>query len=237
VTLTIELAVAKTHRAGNRESGDTVELVERPAGGISVVLVDAQGSGRAAKLLSVHVAGRVLALLNEGVRDGAAARAAHDYLFTLRGGRVSAELDIVSVDLASRTLVVTRNSEAPLLLARNGTVHALASTGGRIGLYRHTRPSVSEWPLEPGLTVVVVSDGVAHAGHRWQETLDLPALTTRALAAQSCARELADALLAAAIAADRGHPQDDMTVVALRLHAGGSPQPIRRLALTLPLTE
>jgi serine phosphatase RsbU (regulator of sigma subunit) len=163
VTLTIELAVAKTHRAGNRESGDTVELIERPGGGLSVVLVDAQGSGMAAKLLSLQVAGRVLTLLNEGVRDGAAARAAHDFLFTLRGGRVSAELDIVSVDLASRTLVVTRNSEAPLVLIRDSDVEIIASTGGRIGLYRHTRPSVTEWTLEPGLTVIVVSDGVGTA--------------------------------------------------------------------------
>ncbi|MCX2727344.1 PP2C family protein-serine/threonine phosphatase [Thermomicrobium sp. 4228-Ro] len=237
MTLTIDLAVAKTHRAGNRESGDTVELVERPGGGISVVLVDAQGSGNAAKLLSLQVAGHVLALLNQGVRDGAAARAAHDFLFTLRGGRVSAELDIVSVDLASRTLVITRNSEAPLLLRRNGGFEVVASTGGRIGLYRHTRPSVSEWPLEPGLTVIVVSDGVAHAGQRWQQPVDLVSLLTCTLAGEPSAQELADSLLAAAIAADRGHPQDDMTVVALRLSAGGSPQPIRRLALTVPLSE
>lgn len=237
MSLTIEIAVAKTHRAGNRESGDTVELVERPGGGISVILVDAQGSGSAAKLLSLQVAGRVLALLNEGVRDGAAARAAHDFLFTLRGGRVSAELDIVSVDLASRTLVVTRNSEAPLFLVRNGSVEVVASTGGRIGLYRHTRPSVSEWPLQPGLTVLVLSDGVAHAGQRWHQPVDLVSLAERQLSSQRSAQELADALLAAAIQADRGHPQDDMTVVALRLQAGGSPQPIRRLALTVPLTE
>ncbi|MCX7623846.1 MAG: serine/threonine-protein phosphatase [Thermomicrobium sp.] len=237
MTLTIELAVAKTHRAGNRESGDTVELVERPGGGISVVLVDAQGSGQAAKLLSLQVAGHVLALLNQGVRDGAAARAAHDFLFTSRNGRVSAELDIVSVDLASRTLVVTRNSEAPLLLARDGDLQVIAATGGRIGLYRHTRPSVSQWPLETGLTVVLASDGVAHAGQRWREALDLPATAARVLVDDPGAQELADALLAAAIAADRGNPQDDMTVVALRLRAGGARQPIRRLALSLPLNE
>ncbi len=237
MTLTIELAVAKTHRAGNRESGDTVEVVERPGGGLSVVLVDAQGSGNAAKLLSLQVAGRVLALLNEGVRDGAAARAAHDFLYTLRGGRVSAELDIVSVDLASRTLVVTRNSEAPLFLRRNGSIEVLASTGGRIGVYRHTRPSVSEWPLEPGLAVVVISDGVAHAGQRWQTPLDLVPLLAEVFAHAAAAQDLAESVLAAAIAADRGNPMDDMTVVALRLRAGGSAQPIRRLALHFPLTE
>ncbi|MBO9351514.1 MAG: serine/threonine-protein phosphatase [Thermomicrobium sp.] len=237
MTLTIELAVAKTHRAGNRESGDTVELIERPGGGLSVVLVDAQGSGMAAKLLSLQVAGRVLTLLNEGVRDGAAARAAHDFLFTLRGGRVSAELDIVSVDLASRTLVVTRNSEAPLVLIRDSGVEIIASTGGRIGLYRHTRPSVTEWTLEPGLTVIVVSDGVAHAGAHAGKTIDLATLARQESLACETAQQLADRVLSAALAADRGHPRDDMTVVVLRLQAGGVRQPVRRLSLTFPLTE
>ncbi len=237
MTLTIELAIAKTHRAGSRESGDTVELVERPGGGISVVLVDAQGSGSAAKLLSLQVAGRVIGLLNEGVRDGAAARAAHDFLYTLRGGRVSAELDIVSVDLASRTLVVTRNSEAPLVLVRDSGIEVVASTGGRIGVYRHTRPSVTEWPLEPGLTAILVSDGVAHAGRRWQQAFDVVAYAQQEAWPERTAQEVADGLLSAALAADRGNPQDDMTVVALKLHGGGAVQPIRRLALCFPLPE
>ena len=73
--LKIDVAVAKTNKYASRESGDTVEMVERPGGGISVILADGQGSGRAAKTLSLLVTGKVTALLKEGVRDGASARA------------------------------------------------------------------------------------------------------------------------------------------------------------------
>ncbi|MCS7051560.1 MAG: serine/threonine-protein phosphatase, partial [Thermomicrobium sp.] len=159
------------------------------------------------------------------------------YLFTLRGGRVSAELDIVSVDLASRTLVVTRNSDAPLVIVRDGEVAVATETGGRIGLYRHTRPSVSEWPLQSGLTVFVVSDGVAHAGRRGSRPFDVLAFVQRALCPQRSVHELADELLAAALEADRGNPQDDMSVIVLRLLPGGMVPPIRRLWLSVPLAE
>ena len=88
----VELAVAKVAKYATGESGDTVETIERPHGGLSVVLVDGQRSGRSAKLISNIVARKAVSLLGEGVRDGAAARAAHDYLRTHRSGQVSAEL-------------------------------------------------------------------------------------------------------------------------------------------------
>jgi hypothetical protein len=36
----IQIAVAKTNKYASTESGDTVEVVERPHGGFSVVLAD-----------------------------------------------------------------------------------------------------------------------------------------------------------------------------------------------------
>ena len=45
----IQLAVAKIAKYAMSESGDTVEVIERPHGGVSVVLVDGQRSGRSAK--------------------------------------------------------------------------------------------------------------------------------------------------------------------------------------------
>jgi serine phosphatase RsbU (regulator of sigma subunit) len=237
VAVTIDLAILKTHRFGSRESGDTAEVIERPAGGISVVLVDGQGHGAAAKLLSLQVAGRVVSLLNEGVRDGAAARAAHDFLFAMRGGRVSAALDILSVDLASSTVVITRNSEVPMVLRRNGELRLVTESGGRIGLYRHTRPWVLEVGIEPGLAVVLVTDGVVSAGEHWGRQLDLLAEVERALKRAPDAEGTARSVLEAALEADRGCPQDDMSVVALRLLPGGAPQPLRQLRLQIPLPE
>lgn len=176
-----------------------------------------------------------MALLKEGVRDGAVARAAHDYLHVYRGGQVSATLDIISVDLVSQTVVLTRNSHSPALLDDAETIHMLASQAGAIGPHRHTRPDIRQWPLVAGLRLVVVTDGILAAGGRAGRRFDpLPCF---AGSSELPAPALADRLLAAALAADDGRPNDDMTVVALTTHrAAPAPAPlIRRLAATLPL--
>ena len=42
----VQIAAAKTNKYAVTESGDTLEVVERPNGGLSVVLADGQTSGR-----------------------------------------------------------------------------------------------------------------------------------------------------------------------------------------------
>src|SRR5512142_1686500 len=104
--LNADIAVAKVAKYAVRESGDSVEVTERPRGGLSVVIADGQRSGRSAKSISNIAVRKAISLLAEGVRDGAAARAAHDYLRTQRG-QVTAEMIIVSIDLETRTLVIS----------------------------------------------------------------------------------------------------------------------------------
>jgi hypothetical protein len=121
----IQAAVAKVQKYATSESGDTLEIIERPHGGLSLVLADGQRSGRAAKTISNLVARKAISLLAEGVRDGAAARAAHDYLYANRGGKVSATLNIVSVDLVTKTAVISRNSHCPVIVADHDGTRAL----------------------------------------------------------------------------------------------------------------
>ncbi|MGB7096977.1 MAG: hypothetical protein WBD62_20195, partial [Anaerolineales bacterium] len=104
------VGIAKIRKYATSESGDTVEVVERPKGGLSVVLADGQSSGQGAKWISTLVVRKVITLLAEGVRDGAAARAASDSLYTERSGKVSSTLNILSVDNQTKTLVITRNN-------------------------------------------------------------------------------------------------------------------------------
>ena len=232
--LQIEIAIAKTHKYASRDSGDTAETVERPTGGISVVLVDGQGSGAAAKTLSMMVSSKALALLKEGVRDGAVARGVHDFLHAFRHGRVSATLDIISVDLPARVVLLTRNSVTPYIVGRSGELALVDGEAGPIGLYRHTRPTIEQLPIEPGLRVVVFTDGVTTAGERSGSRFD-PLVFLREQGSQLAnAHDLADSLLAAAMAADAARPRDDMTVVALTIDDGEETQPIRRLRLSLP---
>ena len=233
--ITIELAVSKTHKYASRESGDTVEIIERPRGGVSTVIADGQGSGHGAKSLSLLVAGRTVSLLNEGVRDGAAARATHDFLFALRSGKVSAALDIVSVDLSTECVLFTRNSEVPMVLFQSGSAQEVTDSGGRIGLYHHTRPRVLEFPCTAGLGAVIVTDGVAGAGQRSAGTFHLESAVESSFSENGSVQEIADQILQRAIDDDGGRPKDDMTVLVLRLGPGVSEQPIRRINYSIPL--
>jgi serine phosphatase RsbU (regulator of sigma subunit) len=232
--LSIEIAIAKTHKYASRDSGDTAEIVERPTGGLSVVLVDGQGSGAAAKSLSMMVSSKAVGLLKEGVRDGAVARGTHDFLHAYRHGRVSATLDIVSVDLATSTLLVTRNSDVPYLRSLDGEFRQSDKGPGPIGRYRHTRPAIEQYPLVEGMTTILFTDGVASAGQRGGERFDPFGYVSGALTVHTPAHDIADDLLAAALAADSQRPNDDMTVVAVTIIRDRAEQPIRTQRVRLP---
>jgi serine phosphatase RsbU (regulator of sigma subunit) len=230
----VELAAAKIHKYGVAESGDSLEVVERPHGGISVVLADGQSSGRGAKAVSLMVVRKVIALLAEGVRDGAAARAASDMLFAERGGKVSCTLNIASLDLVTRTLVLARNNPAPLYVANGESVNRLDSESRPIGFYRNTKPLISELPIGPRLTVVFYTDGLVHAGSRRGMPMDVGLSLEALLEGEApSAQEIADALLAEAIRLDEGRPSDDCSVVVLRVMSNTS-DAVRRMTVRLP---
>ena len=235
MSLAIDIAIAKTNKYASRESGDTVEIVERPGGGMSVIMADGQGSGRAAKSLSMLVTAKVAALLKEGVRDGASARAANDFLFAMRNGQVSATLAILSVDLKTGTVVITRNGDTACLVTSSEGTQVIRGAERPLGLYARTRPWAAEFPVGPGLRVILVSDGVVTSGKRnGNGPLDLEELSTQAGASASAA-ELADLVLAAAIRRDGGKPADDMSVVALTLPEHQETTLVRRMRAEVPL--
>ena len=231
----IQIAVAKTNKYASSESGDTVEVVERPNGGLSVVLADGQSSGRGAKRVSSLVVRKVIALLSEGVRDGAAARAASDYLFTEKNGKVSATLNIISVDMQTSTLVITRNNPAPIILITPGNIRRVEEDSKPIGIYRDTRPLISELPLEAGLTVVVFTDGLVHAGSRYGEAMDvLACLEAMQDEEEPTPQEIADALLMHAVQLDQGRPTDDISIVVLQVNSRAGDL-VRRMSVYLPI--
>lgn len=244
--LQVEIAVAKVSKYAVRESGDTVEVVERPRGGISVVIADGQRSGRSAKSVSNIAVRKAVGLLAEGVRDGAVARAAHDYLRTQRGGQVSAELTLISVDLETRTLVISRNSRCPVMLAdeRTGTDalagwQALSDPAEPVGVQVRARPVIVELPLQAGQTVIAFTDGLLHAGSRLGERLDpIQVVGTLGCPPNCPAMRVADQLLGSALTLDEGRPVDDVTVVVVQILECTdieSPE-IRRMTVSFPVS-
>ena len=233
--LALDFAVAKSHKYATRESGDTAEIVERPGGGLSLLVVDGQGSGRGARVISQMVAARCLAAIKDGVRDGVVARIANDILLAQRHGQVSATLDLVSADVPAGEVVVTRQGGTVGALRRAGEIEPLATATAPLGRYRLSRPVVWRYPIAEGLTVIVATDGVTASGQRLgQPPLDL-GLWLASVPDDAGALELADQLLAHAIGRDGGRAADDCTVGVVRVVSREDVPIARRMAVYLPL--
>ena len=231
----VQIGVAKVNKYATSESGDTVETIERPGGGISVVIVDGQRSGRAAKIISNIVARKAISLLGEGVRDGAAARAAHDYLRMHRNGQVSADLQLLSVDLQTRSIVISRNTRCPVLCSQQGKLMILNEESEPIGIHPNTKPVIVEMKLQAGIHIIAYTDGTAEAGAGGPGQLDLAQFVMQAARDQLPAQELADQILNAALIADSGRPNDDISIVALCVLAHDVPTAARRLSVYFPI--
>jgi serine phosphatase RsbU (regulator of sigma subunit) len=233
----VQIAVAKIRKYASAESGDTLEAVERPNGGLSVVLADGQTSGHGAKAVSMMVVRKVIGLLAEGVRDGAAARAASDALFTEKKGKVISTLNIASVDLRSGTIVLTRNNPASIFVARGDKSDCLAADSVPLGSSRDVRPLITEVEIETGLTVVIYTDGLVHAGERRGQPMDVCEVIRSLLEDQEpTPQELADALLAFAVRLDDNRPADDISVLVLKVMPL-SGDDVRRMSIRLPLSS
>lgn len=234
----VQFAVAKIGKYATSESGDTLEMIERPHGGLSFVLVDGQRSGKSAKVISNLVARKAIQLLSEGVRDGAAARAAHDYLYTSRAGKVSATLNMLSVDMETKTFVISRNNESPVIVctAAEG-LYLLDEPSRCVGVHRNTKPVITELPILPGTIIVVFTDGLRHAGSlSGNGSYDPIAATQQMIGAGITeARPLADTLLAEANEMDNGRPRDDISVLVVSVQPGKQRDDMRRMDVSLPI--
>src|SRR5699024_3921303 len=146
---------------------------------------------------------KAVSLIKEGVRDGAVARATHDHLFMYRHGQVSATLDLLAVDMKTRSVVITRNADAPMLIGENGSYRTQDVASGPIGRYHFTRPEISEMPLACGLTIVLFTDGIPHSGRRARlDPIDFAAVAESRLGYEVGAQEIANRLLEYAIERD-----------------------------------
>lgn len=234
--LQIEIAIARAAKYAAGESGDVAEVMERPSGGASVVLVDGQGSGAAARAIAMLVSGRALALLRDGVRDEYVVAAAADFLHVHRRGQVSATLDLVTVDAQAGVVRLVRNNPAPAYVRSGCVVNAIGCGSSAIGPIRDASAVTVEIPLTAPMQCMVFTDGLLNSGGvaaprpvigDWIEELDM----------RLSARESADALLARALRADSFRPRDDMTVVAISIAETGDDSNVRSTTLTFPATR
>ncbi len=233
--LEIHVAVAKIGYPATAESGDTLEMIERPGGGFSFVLVDGQGSGRGAKTLSHLIATRAVSLLKDGARDGAVARAVHDYLYTYRMGQVSATLNILSVDFSSSNILMSRNNPAPFFVINRQGLRAYNELSTPIGLHAMTKPEITELAIEPYTYVVMFTEGLLRAGERFGEDMELGNYLAGWPAHRGLTPdELTEDLLRRVLELERGSPCHNISIITVAVLPRVATEQVRRMQVTVP---
>jgi len=233
----IKVAIAKVDKYGTGKSGDTVEVIERPNGGLSVVLADGQINNKDQKSISTLVSHRVIDHISDGVRDGAAIRATSGSIFAEHEGGVRANLNVISADLQTNTILVSRNNPIPVFLISDEQVDCLSSESEAIGARSDITPSIVELAIKPGMAIIAFSDGVYNAGRQEPQIPDI-CTTIEALIEEQepTAQEIADFLLNRAIRLDEDRPRDDMSVVVFMITPQSTDR-IRRMNVSMNLGE
>lgn len=230
----VQVGVAKVGKYATGISGDSVEVVERPRGGVSVVIVDGQGHGRAAKRTSHMIATKAASLIEDGARDGAVMRVINDQLYAFRDGQVSATATLLTADLDHRCLVISRNSNSPVIIGCPDGAHSFDSPVDPIGVRRLIKPAITHLELVEDTILIGFTDGVIHAGRYGGESPFSFDWVYERLNAKTKVQNLADEILDYAISLDSGRPKDDMVVAVLKVVEKPHRLAIRRMTVNYP---
>ncbi len=233
----LQIGMAKTAKSGAEDSAETADVVERPSGGgYSVIVCDGLIAGKNSKSISFFVANKISALISEGVRDSTAIRATSDQLFTIYGGSAQSLMNIVSVDLNTDTVVVSRNNPNPVYYYSHGQFTEWSNDSRAIGTSKHIQPSITEIPIQCGSILVIASDGVFSAGAQYGHEIDIPMLILAMVDDQNTtnSQAIADFIMSQAIQLDQGSPQNDMSIMVMRI-VDNKNSNLRRFTYSLPI--
>jgi serine phosphatase RsbU (regulator of sigma subunit) len=120
-------------------------------------------------------------------------------------------------------------------LVQGAEIHCFEDPSLPIGLYRDTRPKITEVSLQPGLAAIAFTDGLVHAGSRSGKPMDIRRSIENLIKEQGLsAQTIADSLLSQALTLDQGRPVDDTSVAVLVVSSRVGDE-VRRLTVRLPL--
>lgn len=233
----IKVGIARTSKYAMDYCGDSCDIAERPHGGISAVIADGQGNGLAAHHTSSWVVNKAVSLIADGTRDGAVARAVHDYLYAMKDRKVSCTLTVLSAEVETETVVISRNSNCPVIVWTEEYETVYDEAVGPIGVNRHMKPLMYQVPFAPGMMVVSYTDGVQAAGKkRGGATADFEKIMKIIRENHASEAEyVARSILEYALELDHAQAGDDMTVVVLGIVGEMPPGPkIEQWAASYP---
>ena len=232
----IEFGVAKNGRFDLEESDETTEIIERPAGGQSMVYCSGKRNGQKSKTLSSVITNKVLEKTAESFKDSSAIKSVSDQINREYAGEVSGNFCMFSADFETATIVISRCTHIPVYYYQHGILNVWNADAQRIGAVKGIHPSITEIPIECGTVIIMLSDGILHAGRAHGKESDITDLILNTIEdnEEGTADQIANFFLSCATTLDENKPHDDMTAIVIKV-CNDSFLRTRRMFVTSPV--
>jgi PAS domain S-box-containing protein len=167
-----DLAVETFYEAASKEAaigGDFSDIFTYNGGKIALVVGDVSGKGLGAATLIAEVKYALRAILREHPWPKIAMARLNDFICEAQqhGDRGSENLLVLSLAVFDPKIgslsCLTAGGEPLLLLRADGSAEAIGTNGLMLGVQRETVYTVSEAQLDPGDTLLIVTDGLTEA--------------------------------------------------------------------------
>ncbi len=193
-------------------SGDAVNLFSNDQDYFYALISDGMGSGKEAAFISNLCSTFLEKMLRAGNRAGTSLRMLNNLILSRSqdsASECSSTIDLAELDLITGNASFTKGGAAPSFVVRGKTVHRIQSGSAPIGIIRRLDTKTTTFPLHPGDTVVLISDGVQ------QNDPDCRWLTEFLKDASD--KEPAEITYQICLHASAGASHDDCSAVALRI--------------------
>jgi stage II sporulation protein E len=207
--LTAESAVVSLSKEGEQVCGDVALSFSDNDGNFYALLSDGMGSGKSALRSSSMTAALMKNLMLGRVSAPLAIRLTGEVL-SMECDECFSTVDLMKLDLVSGKTTVTKSYACASYVLRGGCVYRCDSSSMPIGITNAAAPFETEFILNEGDTVIMLSDGIA----------DCPETETRipdivGLSSHLNAKDLASRILDRAV--EVSGRRDDMSALVIRI--------------------
>ncbi len=208
------------HCCGNAQlCGDSWEFFSDGNGRQIAIISDGMGSGGRAAVDGAMASGIMSRMIQAGIGFDAALKIVNSALLVKSGDESLSTIDLAALDLFSGTVEFMKAGAPISILRKSGRAVKVDAPSLPIGILNDTKFTKSSDSLEEGDLLVMLSDGALSSGDEW--VCDMVEKWNGQIP-----QELAEEIVAQAIARRSDGHDDDITVLAMKMQNGNRLQEI-----------
>lgn len=208
--------VSRLPKAGEEISGDTFSCSYLPSGELLMALSDGMGSGSSAYEESEQVIELLEQMTEAGFSEESSIRLINSIFMSQEETRSFATADIVVLNLYKKTCDFVKCGASTTYFYHNGEMLKVEGQALPIGVMNDIEPYTGKSGIMEGDYVIMMTDGVADSFAQNQEELEN--IIYHCLEAHMGPEDLSEKVLEEAVERWGGEPEDDMSVMTVRLY-------------------